>query len=80
MINGKNPFILLKNIPSERYTPYKDRHIPIHARNQEVIKKRLKTEKKLIERNEHEKLRLEILREKKVEKEMAAQYKLLNVI
>lgn len=80
MTINSRPFILLKNIPSERYVPYKDRHRSIHAHNMEVIKHRHKTEKRKLERYDEKKLAEKIEYEKKVEKEVAQQYRLLNII
>ena len=76
----KTVFVLYKNIPSERYAPYKDRHRPIHARNQEVIKTRMKVEKRLIEHENAERIKEEIRFERRIEKEIAAHKRLLNII
>lgn len=74
------PMALFKSIPSERYTPYRDRHIPIHARNMEVSKKRLKTEKNLIEKETLQKNITQYVRVKKIETAINNYFKLLNVI
>jgi hypothetical protein len=74
------PFILLKSIPSERYAAYKDRHIPIHARNIEELKKRHKVEKRMIEKEELQKRTEQFIKEKKLEAAINNHFKLLNII
>lgn len=76
----KMTFVIYKNIPSERYAPYKDRHRPIHTRNQSVIKSRIKLEKRLMEKEIVENMREEIHYQRRVEKEYAAHKRLLNII
>lgn len=80
MTIGTKPLALFKNIPSERYSPYKDRHVPIHARNIEAIKKRHKTEKRMIEKEELQKRTEQFIREKKIETAINNHFRLLNVI
>lgn len=77
---GKMTFVIYKNIPSERYAPYKDRHRPIHARNQDVIKSRMKLEKRLMEKEIVEDMKEQIRYQRRVEKEYAAHRRLLNII
>lgn len=80
MTIGSKPFVLFKSIPSERYAPYKDRHIPIHARNIEAAKKRQKVEKRLIEKEELQRRTELFIREKKIETAINEHFRLLNVI
>lgn len=80
MTIGSRPFVLFKNIPSERYAPYKDRHIPIHARNIEALKKRHKVEKRMIEKEELQKRTEQFIREKKIETAINNHFRLLHVI
>lgn len=76
----KLTFVLYKNIPSERYTPYKDRHRPIHVKNQEVIKNRMKTEKRANLKEMAKDIKEEIRYQRRIEKEYAAHKRLLNII
>lgn len=76
----KMTFVLYKNIPSERYTPYKDRHRPIHARNQDFIKNRIKTEKRSNLKEMVKEINEEIRYQRRIEKEYAAHKRLLNII
>lgn len=76
----KTTFVIFKNIPEERYAPYKDRHRVIHARNQEVVKTRYKTEKRLIEKELVENRNEEIRYQRRIEKEYATHKRLLNII
>lgn len=76
----KTTFVIYKHIPAERYAPYKDRHRPIHARNQDVIKKRMKTEKRSIQKEMVENRNEEIRYQRRIEKEYAAHKRLLNII
>lgn len=73
-------FVLYKNIPSERYTPYKDRHRPIHVKNQEVIKNRMKIEKRANLKEMAKDIKEEIRYQRRIEKEYAAHKRLLNII
>lgn len=80
MITGSRPLVLFKNIPSERYSPYKDRHIPLHARNLEMVKTRNKIEKRMIEKETLQKRTEQFIREKKIETAINNYFKLLNII
>lgn len=78
---SKTTLVFYKHIPAERYAAYKDRHRPIHARNIEVIKKRMKVEKRTREREVVTHTQKEITRERKIEKEYAiSRHRLLNII
>lgn len=76
----KMTFIIYKNIPSERYSLHKDLHRPIHARNLDVVKKRIKLEKRLMEKEIIENVNAEIRYQRRIEKEYAAHKRLLNII
>lgn len=76
----KLTFVLYKNIPSERYTAYKDRHRPIHVKNQEFIKNRMKIEKRANLKEMAKDIKEEIRYQRRIEKEYAAHKRLLNII
>ncbi|MEA9356210.1 hypothetical protein SHI21_08355 [Bacteriovorax sp. PP10] len=76
----KMTFVIYKNIPSERYAPYKDPHRPLHARSLDVVKKRIKLEKIMMEKEIVENMKEEIRYQRRVEKEYAAHRRLLNII
>lgn len=76
----KMVFVLYKNIPSERYIPFKDRHRPLHVRNQEFIKERMKTEKRTNLKEMANDIKEEIRYQRKLDKEYAAHKRLLNII
>lgn len=73
-------FVSFKNIPAERYVPYKDRHASIHAHNIEELKKRHKVEKRIIEKEERQKRTEQFIKEKKLEAAITNHFKLLNII
>ena len=76
----KKPFVLYKNIPSERYGPYKDRHILIHDRNLETIKKNKKNEARKVEHEILQKKVEQHIKYKKIETAINNHFKLLNII
>ena len=76
----KENFVLYKNIPSERYSPYKDRHIPIHLRNLETVKKNKKTEARKVENEILQKKVEQYIKYKKIETAINNHFKLLNII
>ncbi len=74
------PFVLYKNIPQERYSPFKDRHIPIHVRNLETFKKNKENENKKIENEIFQKKVAQYIKFKKNETAINNHFKLLNII
>ena len=80
MTYESKPYALFKNIPKERYTSYKDRHIPIHTSNLEAAKKADKTEKRLLEKEELKQRTQAFIKEKKIETSINNYFKLLNIV
>lgn len=80
MTYKSKPLALFKNIPSERYTQYKDRHLAVHNRNLEATKKTQKAQARMTEKEDLKIRTQEFIKEKKIETAISNYFKLLNIV